>query len=120
MTAQEIIESIQDLAAKDEAKNVSPSQLSQLAAVMGQALKAIGVVDSKPQRFMRVAILGLIADREIKSSKELSPSTAIALISRWTQMDNPFQPTAECLSDIPVLVTELAAKAKAQEEASVN
>lgn len=110
MTANEIIESIQDLAAKDEAKNVSPSQLSQLAAVMSVALKSVGIVDSKPQRFMRLALLGLVAGNELKSSKELAPATAIALISRWSDIDNPFTPTAECLSDIPVLVRELALK----------
>ena len=110
MTANDIIESVADLSAKVEATSVSPAQLSQLAAVMGTALKAIGVVESKSQRVFRIALLGLFAGREIRSSKELTPATTIALVSRWTQIDNPFTPTAECLSDIPVLVRELAVR----------
>jgi hypothetical protein len=119
MNTDEILSAIDERVQKVETEGkVSPSQLSQLAAVTSAALKAVGFVDSSVQRFARLSLLGLIAGREIKSSKELSFAQVVALCSRWTQMDNPFQPTDECLADIPVLIRALA-KREGQQELSM-
>ncbi len=112
MTANEIIDKINETAFLSNPNvAVSTKQLSQIAAVINTALKSIGVVDGGLQKRFRIEMMGLVAGRKIASSKELlehDRNKVIALVSRWTQVDNPFQPSPECLSDVAVLVREVA------------
>jgi hypothetical protein len=113
MTADQIIKELNALAEKITKANpqavVSHAQLGQLAAVVDAQLEAAGLAQWRVRRKFRLGIFGMVFDESaLTSSKDLSFGEAVAMCSRWCDGRNPYEPTPECVKEIPILLRELA------------
>jgi hypothetical protein len=116
MTAEQIIKELNELAEKITKANpqavVNRAQLGQLAAVVDAQLEAAGLAQSGAQRKFRLGIFGMVfGNPALTSSKDLPFGETAALCSRWCDGRNPYEPTPECVKEIPVLARELALRA---------
>jgi len=106
-TAKQIIGEIQSFSIP-RAK-VNSAQLGQLASAIETVLRDnVRIAQHADREAMRKGIQALVAGLdELKSSNQLNPSVALAMVSRWCDWDDPYAPTDAARVEIPVLLREL-------------
>jgi len=108
--AKQIIDEIGKSAFAIPHAKVNSAQLGQLAAAIETVLRDdVGIAQHADREAMRKGIQALVAGLdELKSSKQLTPNIAMAMISRWCDWDDPYVPTDAAREEIPILLRELA------------